>query len=458
MDSGEFAPTRPNETAGFLGAAKYDRSIPDYDPDLRKAAAWTYHRLAPYVGNSKILSWSEAIFGSEQYTGINMSKSPGAILSNIHKTHADVIDSPSYTEDLARFYKNYASSVESFIQSVWTSSIKDEKRAVEKLLENNMRNFCGCPHFTTVIVRKLTIDQNQRMMDNHERIPSKIGVTKFNGVWNRLIHQLLRFEKGFAFDIGRYDSSIFPKLFDYVCDMRCKWICEEDRKKYPEFLNILRNFYGEVNWTLICSLSGELYRKWIGNNSGQPNTAFDNTIILLMLFCGAYIKLFPNKTYADWLREIEQFLFGDDNTMSVSPSIIDVYTADNIIKVFRECWNINVTVDVSIPRPVTQLDFLSCKWSDARFKGFFLPLMNKEKLKATLKFVKGRPTYLKTIERIGATLVNAYPDPEFYEQVKLYYYWIRSKYGHLFTGPDYQNLYSQIPTDYQLEQLYTAST
>jgi len=196
---------------------------------------------------------------------------------------------------------------------IWNGSLKAELRAIEKVEQQKTRVFTAAP-ITSLLAMKFYVDHfNKQFYGTHLKAPHTVGINKFNRGWEKLYNKLNK--EGWLHGSGdgsRFDSSIDPFLFDVVKKIRKHYLDEA----HHAAIDII---YQEIQNTTICLANGMVIKKRVGNNSGQPSTVVDNTLVLMVAFAYAYIHKTQdlNCNFID-----ERFRFvcnGDDNKFSISP-------------------------------------------------------------------------------------------------------------------------------------------
>ncbi|AXL95770.1 polyprotein [Passiflora edulis symptomless virus] len=170
---------------------------------------------------------------------------------------------------------------------VWTGSLKAELRPKAKVLAKKTRVFTAAPIDVLFGAKALVDNFNNTFYANHLRGPWTVGINKFCKGWDRLAKS---FNHDWVFldaDGSQFDSSLSPVLFQMVCELRHQFMESDDFAA-----GLLENLYTQIVYTPISTIDGLVVKKFKGNNSGQPSTVVDNTLILIFVieYCRIFIK------------------------------------------------------------------------------------------------------------------------------------------------------------------------
>ncbi|AAP30734.1 polyprotein, partial [Macluravirus alpiniae] len=155
-----------------------------------------------------------------------------------------------------------------------------------------------------------------------------------------------------------------------------------------------------------------------GNNSGQPSTVVDNTIILMMSFFYAYI----HKT-GDLLCESinENFKFvcnGDDNKFSISPSFFEKHGSQFSSEI--EQLGLNYVFD-TITDDITENPYMSLTMvRTVSGIGFTL---HPTRIIAIVQWIK-KGNLVQATQAAFAAMVESYNDPWLFGILHLYLVWL----------------------------------
>lgn len=399
----------PNRESNFKSSSKYERHQPTKELDRWAwdlSLKWT-GRAFRHMGEGVVVERDIAVAESAKQTSTAMPH----VLKHQKK-------GPYFkTAEFIRSDDEYWIALQSDdpIPAFWSLSDKYELRSITKIKENKIRSFTACNVHASIASARLCLDMNEKFYRGALKTPSFVGATKFKGGWNKAIRKLLRFKRGFALDESDYDASLFREALWGQCVLRCGFLKQSART--PENVQAMHNLYYDIINSIMVSPLGDVIVKNTGNPSGQGNTIVDNTMILYRLLAYAFIVLWKEKfgddekrlselermlngvtSYGDgdieneyfelqdrkldydyFMKNVEMLLNGDDNTFSVSETIINWYNGRSIANIWT---GIGVTTksDDWEPRPVENLDFLSHTTRYDTECDMYFPIPEREKV------------------------------------------------------------------------------
>jgi hypothetical protein len=355
-------------TTNYATAERYftvDYSAINYDREcLSKACIFLRNEFFPFMRSAVVLTQPQAILMLDSTTS---SGYPWKMIG--FPTKYLFISSDLSVDACDRDWQLCHSSDYSDTK-IYTNFVKEEIRPGDKLRANKLRGVMCAPVDHVVTGLRLFADMNQKLYDSHIATSSAVGISSRRGTWDLLYKHLARFEKGFALDESGYDATLPPVLFDCIRDFRKECLP-------PEYGSMVDNYYRCIVYALVRFPDGCVYRKRGGNPSGSVNTISDNTLILFLLFSYAWIKT-TGLGYEDFKRNVVCFLYGDDNTFTVSRDFIGIFNAKTVKQAFSDFGVVvkNTGPDLE-PKEVSELDFLSTRF--VRRNGYIVPFKDHEK-------------------------------------------------------------------------------
>lgn len=442
MPEGWGLPT-PNGEAAFKSMSKYGKPVLAMKTeDVRKMnRAWqmTLRHFHLYMGNSRILSQEEA------ENKLDKSTSSGVVFNTDYPTKQDLFDKH---EGIREWLEEDWVAMESDPDwtCIFSSALKEEVRPEEKILENSIRSFMVGGVDAVVHGTRLFVDQNEKMYASHLKTASAVGLSPYEGGWNKLYQKLNIFKDGFALDESQYDSSLRNFLM-----WACAWLryeCYSAEDQTPETRKRVQNYYKNLVNTVVMTPEGILVMKQTGNPSGSVNTITDNTLILYALLAYAWIKTAPEKyqTLESFEMHTSKALVGDDNTWTVSSEAIAWFNARSVIDVWKEI-GVTTTTDSLEPRPARELDFLS---AHTVFLGnTAVPIYSRNKMMTSLLYsTREDRTPATTLERVGGMLSIGWVDYQFRDFCRQLISWLLLKYDDTMKeDPRWITAKTQIQTD-----------
>lgn len=398
----------PNAAAAYKSLAKYGKSevvMSDDDVNnLNRAWSWMERHFSPYMGNSAVLSLQGAV------DRLDMSTSSGSPFNQLYSTKRLVFENdPDILMWLETDWNVLAS--DPLWTTIFTSSLKEELRPVQKIVENSQRTFAAGALDATVHGTRLFADMNEKMYASHLQTASAIGMSPLKGNWHRLYTKLAIFDDGYALDETQYDSSLRSFLM-WGC-AKFRWACLAKEYQTLDNWNRVRTYYRNLTNTLMLTPDGILMLKKLGNPSGSVDTVTDNTLILYWMLAFAWIKNAPTDMnhYVDFENHTSKALLGDDNTWTVSKIAHEFYNGTSVINSWL-LLGIVTTSDTLLPRKPADLDFLSAQ--TVFLQGFAVPLYDRNKLMQSLLYApSAHLTPETTLQRVTNLLQIGWTDLPF---------------------------------------------
>nr|NP_787945.1 NIb protein [Peru tomato mosaic virus] len=293
---------------------------------------------------------------------------------------------------------------------VWNGSLKAELRCKEKIEANKTRTFTAAP-IDTLLAGKVCVDDfNNQFYSRNIDCCWTVGMTKFYGGWDKLLRAL---PDGWTYcdaDGSQFDSSLTPYLINAVLAIRYAFMEEWDIG-----FKMLQNLYTEIIYTPISTPDGTIVKKFRVNNSGQPSTVVDNSlmVVLAMHYCFVKAKI-P-------FHEIDSmckfFVNGDDLIIGVSPKA--EYLLDEMGKQFSD---LGLNYDFSSrTKDKTQLWFMSHR--GLMVEGLYIPKLEEERIVSILQWDRAAlPEY--RLEAICAAMIESWGYPKLTYEIRRFYQWI----------------------------------
>nr|QCI56995.1 polyprotein [Bean yellow mosaic virus] len=347
-------------------------------------------------------------YGPDILNALNMKAAMGALYSGKKKDHFEGMSEEQFEHVLQasceRLYNNK--------MGVWNGSLKAELRPQGKGLLNKTRSFTAAP-IDTLLAGKVCVDDfNNKFYSLHLKIPSTVGITKFYGGWDRLLESL---PDGWIYcdaDGSQFDSSLTPYLINAVLDMRLSFMEDWDLGE-----QMLKNLYTEIVYTPILTPDGTIVKKFKGNNSGQPSTVVDNTLMVIMAVYYAAEKLGIKGKLQDTLVF---FANGDDLLIAIKPEC-EAYL-DKFGDLFSE---LGLKYDFSSrTREKGDLWFMSHR--GVKINDMWIPKLEEERIVSILEWDRAlQPEH--RLEAICASMIEAWGYPTLLNHIRKFYLWVLSQ-------------------------------
>jgi len=294
---------------------------------------------------------------------------------------------------------------------LWRCFIKDEIKKKEEILAHNPRTILASPWQATVLGFKMYGVQNQRMTlaGSLMQSPCAVGINKFNRGWHTLAMYLFELPYHAHGDCTRFDGTVSPYAFDIVAELRSSWSAID-----IEVLN--KYFYDNIKEAWIVSCEGDLFKKFMGQNSGQTNTLHDNSIIHLQywFYHWCYFVCRDPRFTPDWAcfkKHVHLVVMGDDVIWSYSEEVKELMDPISVKNTFLE---LKVILKAEEAKDYTELEF--CSMHFKRHGDTYVPLMKKEKMYASM-LVKKNDNPRCYLRRLLAIRIEVWWDLELREFV-----------------------------------------
>nr|UBX89848.1 polyprotein [Clover yellow vein virus] len=342
---------------------------------------------------------------AEIYAALNMKAAMGALYSGKKKDHFEGMP----MEEFAKFIKASCERLFSGKMGVWNGSLKAELRPQEKVLANKTRSFTAAP-IDTLLAGKVCVDDfNNKFYSLHLEIPSTVGITKFYGGWNSLLNKL---PDGWVYcdaDGSQFDSSLTPYLINSVLRLRLNFMEEWDIGE-----EMLKNLYTEIIYTPILTPDGTIIKKFKGNNSGQPSTVVDNTLMVIMAMYYAAEKLGVEGNLEE---SVVFYANGDDLLIAVHPS--HEWYLDQLATLFKE---LGLNYDFS-SRTRNKGDLWFMSHRGIKRDDLWIPKLEPERIVSILEWDRAAAPEHR-LEAICASMIEAWGYDELLNHIRRFYIWV----------------------------------
>ncbi|QIJ96722.1 polyprotein [Polygonatum kingianum virus 3] len=402
---GAYGPSRLNRAAFRQDFFKYKSVIETgvVQHDIFEQAVLSVERMLERIGFCKCNYVTDT---DEIFNSLNLKASVGALYKGKKNEYLDGMDMDAKDTLL----RNSCLRLFEGKMGVWNGSLKAELRAQEKLEQNKTRTFTAAP-IDTLLGGKVCVDDfNNEFYSLNLVGPWTVGMTKFYGGWNTLLKKL---PDGWLYchaDGSRFDSSLTPYLINAVIAIRDHFMEDWDVGRV-----MLENFYTEVIYTPILTPDGTIVKKYKGNNSGQPSTVVDNTLMVIVAMYYSLKKL--HKTDEEIEQGIVFFANGDDLIIAVSPS--DEFILDTLAHSFSE---LGLSYDFS-ERSYDREDLWFMSHKGVMSGGIYIPKLEEERIVSILEWDRSDEIAHRA-EAICAAMIEAWGYPNLLQHIRRFYQWL----------------------------------
>nr|UTE10635.1 polyprotein [Thevetia ringspot virus] len=293
---------------------------------------------------------------------------------------------------------------------IWNGSLKAELRPLEKVQMNKTRTFTAAPIDTLLGAKVCVDDFNKLFYSLNLECPWSVGMTKFYGGWDTMLRKL---PDGWLYcdaDGSQFDSSLTPYLLNNVLQLRLA--CMEE---WMIGRTMLMNLYTELVYTPIATPDGTVIKKFKGNNSGQPSTVVDNTI--MVLFAVRYSLMKSGIKHCNFEKFCKFFANGDDLILAVHPS--KVHILDNFQEYFRQ---LGLNYDFT-SRTYNKKDLWFMSHQAIEKDGILIPKLEQERIVSILEWDRSdEPVH--RLEAIVAAMIESWGYTELTMQIRKFYAWV----------------------------------
>lgn len=199
--------------------------------------------------------------------------------------------------------------------SIYTDTLKDEKRPNEKVDRGDTRLFSAAPLEVVLAVRKYYLGALAYIMHNHVENGIAVGINPHSYKWDRLAHHLQsKGQKIVAGDFSNYDGSLNATIL-----RKCNWIFNEMYDDGPEN-RLIRDvlFEDVVSSHHIC---GDKVYQWNKSlPSGVPLTAVLNSIYNLVSMRMVW-RMETGRTMMEFNKHVWMIAYGDDNVINIADCV-----------------------------------------------------------------------------------------------------------------------------------------
>lgn len=432
----------PNNDSEYYGTAKYDRPNPSLSEadkvELDVAFGWAVQHFRA-CQNSRVVPLEEAMSMATRST------SAGFPWLKKYKNKGEALDSIG-VEALERHWDELTHP--SCVPVVWRSTVKTERRPVEKLESDppRLRVFTASPMQHSINLARLCLDTNERFYDSAGKTSwSFVGTSTFFRGFHNLFHRLNKHPNAYELDESAYDSSLFTTLMRGCFNWRWGCLQQSDRTD-ANFMRLFVLYRDIIDSYMLCG-EGDVVVKHLGNPSGSANTIVDNTFCLFWIFAYAFVKLGrgrvrPNSKaeygYSTFMELVEAGLNGDDNTFTVSDEIVSWFNAEAIALVWKDIGIITSsgTGDWAASK-LKDLSFLSHGFGE--YMGTIVPVPDYDKVMCSLLWGNPKSDIRFSLLRASALRIQSWMNPRCRDEINKYLSYIWSVRAHELVGT-YENM------------------
>jgi hypothetical protein len=368
-----FGESVRGKDAMYKGLLKYTANTPRLIPGLIKTAAEDVNNLmhmnvmdldpAHYL---RVLTYEEAVLGNDDpYISALNRKSSCGYPWTVKYPHLNgkkqafgtdewTMNSPLAKEIEAAVYDLEDKCLQGIQTDVlWTDTLKDERRPIEKVDMGKIRVFCAGPVHFTILFRMYFLGFAAWTMHSKNVNGVSTGTNVFSPDWDTIAKKLLSKGKKFvAGDFTNFDGTLNQQilwaLFDIIDAFYHEFETEEQYERNHEIRYVL--WMHIVQSSHICG--NIVYNVTHCQPSGCPLTAIINSWYFLLLcrivflLCAMFYeasKMLRRGTLANmevYNKCVAEVSYGDDNIVAVHESISEWFNQQTMTEAFEVCGHI----------------------------------------------------------------------------------------------------------------------
>lgn len=315
------------------------------DPMLIEIAINDVFELIGPSKDRQVFSYEEAITGIEGdplLQPINRRTSPGYpwTLNNPGKgKHAWLGSDEYYNVSDPRLKKAVTTLIDDARNLVRgdvisTATLKDERRPHAKVDEVKTRVFEAMPMHGTIAIRQYFLAFAKHLMKNKIYNESCVGINPASLDWTTLANFL--FSKGHywvAGDCSNFDGSLCYQIMERIGEKISEWYDDGEENSNIRYALFQHICAADV------MVAGEVIRQTHSQPSGNPLTVIVNSLFNSIMMRIAYLILKKKQglgLYCDFTRYVALAVYGDDNLLSISSSIIEWFNQLTITEALAE--------------------------------------------------------------------------------------------------------------------------
>jgi hypothetical protein len=290
----------------------------------------------------RVLTIEEALAGSDvsEHTGpINRSSSPGFPWVLFRKPGAKgktgwLGDSDEYVLDplVVRAVEQRLEKARrgERAMTIWTDTLKDERRPIEKVKALKTRVFGSGPMDYTIAFRMYFLSFMAHVMDTRIDNEQSIGTNVYSYDWLQTVKKLTKYgDKVIAGDFSTFDGTLNIGIMWPLVDVINEWY--DDGEENALIRQVL--FMEVVNSIHLCN--GGFYSMDHSQPSGNPITtilnSFYNSVSMRIVFdiCKERASL-ERSTDIKFNDVVSMVSYGDDNVLNIHDSVIAWFNQNTI--------------------------------------------------------------------------------------------------------------------------------
>jgi hypothetical protein len=340
------APARLNKAAFVKALEKKTGKEGVYHPAHLESASRMLSSMLSTVRNLEPLNWDQACDGVDAMKQLSLDSSPGLPWTTMRPTDSkgpakewlfDTMDTPQgkYYRPKANLQKVLEAHWENLIQgvanpSLFKSSLKDERRDLERVLLNKTRLFSACPVEKVLADRRLLGPFYNAYKSHRSEWMHGVGISHTTAEWSEMVHSHLSRPFSSALDYSNFDNSL-PLSFTTEVYRR---VAECYKPEYRAA--IMASCVESTNSYFLYD--GFVMQSSHGNPSGHFFTTILNSLTnCFIMFYAWAVLLEQNLNTLDtnlsaFRKHVTLTVYGDDLIFSVSQEASEFSMEQHFVK------------------------------------------------------------------------------------------------------------------------------
>lgn len=282
---------------------------------------------------NKVLSFEEAVAGNDQsefISGINRSSSPGYPWSFLKEAGKPGKQTWFGSTDYV-FDETVKTCVMERIElarqgvrvpTVWTDTLKDERRPIEKVNALKTRVFAHGPMDYTIAFRMYFLGFIAHIMENRIENEQSVGTNPFGNDWKRTAKKLqTKGTKVFAGDFSTFDGTLNSCIMSKFAS-----VANEFYNDGPENARVRETLMLEIfNSTHLCN--DKYIQLTHSQPSGNPLTTVLNSFYNSVSMRIAFYRCVSGVNFNDHVSMVS---YGDDNVINFTDDVAELFNQNTV--------------------------------------------------------------------------------------------------------------------------------
>lgn len=217
--------------------------------------------------------------------------------------------------------------------TIWTDTLKDERRPLEKVRIGKTRVFAAGPMVYTLVFRKYFLGFAAHCAKNRIDNEISIGTNVYSLDWTRTAEKLCsKGDKVIAGDFSNFDGTLVLEILAEIVEIVNKFYNDGE-----ENAQIRRVLWKEiVNSVHVCG--DDVYLWTHSQPSGCPITAILNSLYNSISMRYVWMTVMPEeyRTMKDFNEHVTMVSYGDDNCVNISDDVIDSFNQLTIAEGYKK--------------------------------------------------------------------------------------------------------------------------